>query len=192
MTADYITAVMVYCALVYNQNKRKCTVLLRATELVINTIVDPVGCLHDDEWAEREKDGEMAKPLENGVMMERHFSVVCIYKKSEVLFSFTWLLVKKKKKIVRILFIREKKTTWFVCSQWKVALLFRVSSFSLGKQQQQQQQHWCGIFFHCFSFLLIFYRRNCSGWLVALDVCILTSGNHLSFVCRKKMRIYST
>ena len=109
MTADYITAVMVYCALVYNQNKRKCTVLLRATELVINTIVDPVGCLHDDEYAEREKDGEMAKPLENGVMMERHFSVVCIYKKSEVLFSFTWLLVKKKKKIVRILFIREKK-----------------------------------------------------------------------------------
>ena len=117
MTADYITAVMVYCALVYNQNKRKCTVLLRATELVINTIVDPVGCLPDDEYAEREKDGEMAKPLENGVMMERHFSVVCIYKKSEVLFSFTWLLVKKKRKLfVFYLLGKKKRPGLFVCS----------------------------------------------------------------------------
>lgn len=65
MTADYITAVMVYCARGFTiENKRKCTVLLRATQLVINTIVDPVGCLPDDEWAEREKDLEMAKSLE--------------------------------------------------------------------------------------------------------------------------------
>lgn len=91
MTADYITAVMVYCARGFTiENKRKCTVLLRATQLVINTIVDPVGCLPDDEWAEREKDEEMAKSLEKGVMMERRFSVVLVYKKSvESYFSFT-------------------------------------------------------------------------------------------------------